>query len=323
MADSVLIGARPPARVSLFRTPAALALAIAFVAAFYWATVPVPELRSQEQLIPILLLALIGTGIPIAGFWTNRRLFAVARSKERARAATALVCEAAVLLVALLVFANMTAGGEDETRLRDRVLALTHEAAQARNHIERRAAKLGTLSGTGEGLKLESVAHRGETFLGRDGAVVLYDSELRALAALAPAYRGGVVDWSLYGLPAHAFPEHWRALSESTFTRDAPGSPIEHSQELLKVATKLQYEISGQAKQRGSLGGVTTARPLPPSGLVDFGYVDSDGRFALYSDRHGVFLVYEPAMRSDGRVDWRCRSYPQEAAVPGCASSLN
>ncbi len=39
------------------------------------------------------------------------------------------------------------------------------------------------------------------------------------------------------------------------------------------------------------------------------------------SAAHGVFLLFQPAMR--GRVDWRCRSYPQEAAVPGCASSLH
>lgn len=315
--------AHAPARVSLFLTPIALGLAVAFVAAFYWATIPELDLRARGFPFATLLLALIGIGIPAAGFWRNRRLLALARPKVRARAATILVCEAAVLLVALLIFANMTAGGEEQGRPLERVRALTNEAAGPRNLIEQRAAKLGTLSGAGEGVKFDSIAHRGEAILGKDGGIVLYDSELRVLAALVPAYRARVVDWALYGFPAAAFPEHWRTSPESTLTRDATGSPIDHSQELLKVATSLQHEISQVAKQKGTLTAVTSARTLPASGLVDFGYVDTDGRFALYSDRYGVFLVFEPAMRSDGRVDWRCRSYPQEAAVPGCASSLN
>ncbi len=86
MTDPVMQDTRTPARVSLFLTPAALGLAIAFVAAFYWATVPVIDLRSEGFPLPTLLLALIAVGIPVAGFWRNRQLFALARPKDRARA---------------------------------------------------------------------------------------------------------------------------------------------------------------------------------------------------------------------------------------------
>lgn len=323
MAASPAGDSRLPSRVSIFLTPVCLLLAIAFVGAYYWATIPSASLREQPSMLPISLLAVISLGIPVAGFWKNRQLFARARSKELGIAASLLVAEASALLFTLLVFANMATGGEDETRLKARANALTIEAAEVRKLIEQRVMAAGRLSGAGEGLKIESVAHRGETFVGTDGTVLLYDLELRALVALLPTYRERVLDWRLVGLPARAFPLHWRSLPQSSFTREAQGAAIEHSQALLKIAGELQQGISSQAKQLGSLAAVTDARALPASGLLDFGYVDADGRFALYSDRHGVFLVYEPTMRGDGRVDWRCRSYPSEAAVPGCASAFN
>lgn len=323
MTDSAAKGARPPPRVSIFLTPAALLLAIAFVGAFYWATIPVASLREQREMLPIAVLALVALGIPVAGFWRNRRLFALARANVQSRVATILIFEAFALLLVLFMFANMTSGGEDESSLRSKASTLTVEAAEVRKLIEHRVGAQGALTGVGEGLKVESTTHRGETFLGRNGAVLLYDLDLRALVALVPTYHNRILDWRLLGLPARAFPAHWRTVAHSSLTRDAPGDPTEHSQELLKVASQLQQEISAHAKRQGTLVEVTDARTLPQAGLVDFGYVDGDGRFALYSDRHGVFLVYEPSMRSDGRVDWRCRSYPSEGAVPGCASAFN
>ena len=135
--------------------------------------------------------------------------------------------------------------------------------------------------------------------------------------------RGGVIDWQYFGMPARAFPPHWRGQPESSFTRGESGDPAKHSQALLQIAAELQQRISARAKELGSVAGAANAGRVPNAGILDFGFVDRDGRFALYSDRHGVFLYYEPSMRADGRVNWLCRSYPREAAISGCATQLD
>lgn len=313
----------PPARVSLLRTPAALILALGFVMAFYWATVPLSTLREDGSWVPGLVLALCGAGIPVAGFVRNRRFFADPGKPGRARGAVLLVAESAVLLFAALVFANTTAGGSEDSKLIGRVGALTVEASGIRKQVDLHAARLGSLAEAGKAADLAGIAHRGESFISRDGAIVLYDSDLRALTAMIPELRSGVVDWQYFGMPARAFPEHWRGRPESSFTRGDSGDATDHSQELLRIATELQHRISARAKELGAVSDVVSAGRIPSEGILDFGYVDRDGRFALYSDRHGLFLYYEPSMRADGLVNWRCRSYPREAAIPGCATQLD
>ncbi len=140
---------------------------------------------------------------------------------------------------------------------------------------------------------------------------------------MIPEQRGGVIDWQYFGMPARAFPPHWRGQPESSFTRGDSGDPAEHSQALLQIAAELQQRISARAKELGSVAGAANAGRVPNAGLLDFGFMDRDGRFALYSDRHAVFLYYEPSMRTDGRVNWLCRSYPREAAISGCATQLD
>jgi hypothetical protein len=312
-----------PARVSLLFNPAALLLALGFVMAFYWAAVPLSTLREDGSSLPGLILAMCGAGVPVAGFVRNRHFFADPRRPGRARAAMRLVAESAALLFVLLVFANATAGGEEEGRLLGRVSALTIEASGIRRQVDLHVARHGSLEKSGTEPDLAGLAHRGESFIGRDGAIVLYDSDLRAVAAMIPELRRDVVDWQYFGMPARAFPEHWRGQPESSFTREESGDATDHSQALLRIATGLQHRISARAKELGTLAGAASAGRIPNAGVLDFGFVDRDGRFALYSDRYGVFLYYEPTIRADGLVDWRCRSYPREAAVPGCATQLD
>ena len=307
-------------RVSLFATPLALMLAIAFVVVFYFATVPVTDPRIGANRLWIMLLALIALGMPAAGFWRNRRFFRDASAPVKSRAATLLVAETAGFLAVLLVFATVTAGGEEEASLREKIDELILSGTEARREVEAQAAQRGSLARAGEHAQLKTGGGIGEAILGTDGAIIVYDTELRALAAMIPSAREKVVDWRLEGYPAHAFPEHWRARSNTSFTSNAPGSPTDHSQAMLISATLLQREISAEAKKRGSLRGAMPGQILAPQGLVDFGYVDPDGLFALYSDRYGIFMRFEPDLQQDGLVHWRCRVYPAEAAVPGCAS---
>jgi hypothetical protein len=307
-------------RVSLIATPLALILAVVFVVLFYFATEPVVDPRGSGNLAWIVLLGVTALGLPAAGFWRNRKFFRDAPAAARSRGATLLVAEAAGLVVALLVFANITAGGEQESTLREKVTQLTLTGTEARRQVEARVAQGGSLSRAGEHASLKTGGSIGEAIMGADGAIIVYDTELRALAAMIPSTRNKIVDWRLEGYPARSFPEHWRARASSSLTADLPGSPIDHSQAMLASATMLQREISVEAKKRGSLRAVMPGQVLSPEGLIDFGYVDPDGMFALYSDRYGIFMLFEPDLRADGLVHWKCRVYPAEAAVPGCAT---
>ena len=317
------MSAAGPARVSLLFTPAALILALGFVIAFYWAAVPLSSLRAESNWLSGLILAFCGAGIPVAGFVRNRQFFADPRAPGRTRGAAMLVAESATLLFMLLVFANATAGGDQEATLLGRVNALTIEASELRKQVDRHAQRHGSLADAGKESDISGIAHRGESLIGRDGEIILYDSDLRTLTAMIPEQRGGVIDWQYFGMPARAFPPHWRGQPESSFTRGESGDPAKHSQALLQIAAELQQRISARAKELGSVAGAANAGRVPNAGILDFGFVDRDGRFALYSDRHGVFLYYEPSMRADGRVNWLCRSYPREAAISGCATQLD
>ena len=308
-----------PGRRSLFAIPAALAAGAACLVLFYFAVAPVTDPRAGSGAWLRAVLGVAAAGVPAAGFWGNRAFFREAQLRQRARGATLVVAESALFLAALLFFANFAVGGYGEAGLIEKADALANAGADARKQIERYAAERGTLARSGEAAKLEVGARAAEAILGADGAIVVYDGELHALAAMIPALRGRNVDWRLEGYPAKIFPEHWRTAGRSSLDAEAPGTATEHSQALLKIATQLQYEISAEAKKRGATRESEASHTLSREGVLDFGYVDADGAFALYSDRHGVFMVFEPQLK-DGLVHWRCRVYPPEAAVPGCAS---
>jgi hypothetical protein len=287
---------------------------------FYFATAPISDPRHGGNGLWIVLLAITAIGIPAVGFWRNNAFFREVPPHARTRASTLLVAETAAFLAALMVFANLTAGGEEETSIREKVSQLIITGAEAQRLVEAKISEGHSISRVGTKVTLQTSGNISEALLGSDGAVILYDDQLRALATMLPSAREEIVDWRVEGFPMLAFPEHWHTRNSTSLIVKTPGTPIEHSQQMLDPATRLQQEISAEAKKRGSLQNLAPARLLPPEGLVDFGYVDPDGWFALYSDRHGVFVVFEPELKGDGLVHWQCRVHPAEAAIPGCAS---
>lgn len=307
-------------RKSLFATPAALVLGVAFVALFYAAIAPVVDLRASGNGIWMALLGVAAAGIPGAGFWQNRAFLQQATPREKSRAATLLVTEAAAFIATLTVFANLTGGGEEESSTREKVNQLLIASSDAQRLVESRAAQSGAIEGVGNGARLQAGGSISEANLGADGTVLLYDEQLRALATMVPSTRDKIVDWALTGFPARAFPPHWQGRASTSFTAGTRGNPTDHSQQMLVTATKLQYEISAEAKKRGGTRNVVASRLVPADGPLDFGYVDPNGWFALYSDRHGIYMHFQPELQADGLVHWQCRVYPAEAAVPGCAS---
>lgn len=309
-------------RTSLFLTPAALALAAVFLGVFLYATQPVTDPREGGRGWLLLALAGLAFALPFAGFQRNRAHLNALRAKQRVRSVVLIMVESVGLLAVLLVFGQMVAGGYGEASLQEKGAELALEGAELRKRIDQEAATRRTLERMGEHVQVRTGARRGETLLGTDGAVLLYDAELRALAAMVPSYRAGNVDWRLEGYPAKLFPVHWRSRERTSLTEGLSGSPTDHSQELLPIATALQQEISAQAKRRGSLRQVAPPRLLEPKGPLDFGYVDPDGWFALYSDRHGVFVLFRPELK-DNLVHWRCRVHPREALIPGCTSGVD
>jgi hypothetical protein len=54
---------------------------------------------------------------------------------------------------------------------------------------------------------------------------------------------------------------------------------------------------------------------LPRTGPLDFGYVDIDGRLALYNDRYGLLLLVDAS-----GAGHRCRLFGAREAPAACPS---
>lgn len=194
-------------------------------------------------------------------------------------------------------------------------------ASNLENPVTNRAQANGTLTGSGAGIEVNPDRWITAGLVGRDGAVITYNGRLRMLAVLLPEMRRDRVTWSCKGMPPKYFSrfEFCRdANGETSFALRDSGSPREDALALLEQATVWQRQVESSAPAHGTLEASVPTTIAWRQGLADFALLDSNGRMALYSDRHGTFALLEPRLES-GKVAWRCRVWPATAATPGCA----
>lgn len=187
--------------------------------------------------------------------------------------------------------------------------------------VAERAEASGTLTGAGTGLDVTPGNRITAGLIGRDGAVLAYNGQVRMLAVLLPSMKAKRVGWSCEGMPPKYF---WpfRFCSDATgatsFALRTSGSPREDALALLARAVVWQRQVESSALAHGTLDGSASTTIVRRQGLTDFALLDSNGRMALYSDRHGTFALLEPTLEK-GKVTWHCHIWPATAATAACA----
>jgi hypothetical protein len=251
--------------------------------------------------------------------WRNRRGFRAWGRGRRILRGLRIVLQPVVWFLAVLIPMAFTLPGGQTVRGKNSEMILAMSGVRAA--VTGRAEANNTLAGSGAGLAIAPSGRVTADLVGRDGAVVVYNGEFRMLATLLPAMHGEWVTWTCDALPPKYFPSSCGAADGGTsYALRGSGSPQEDAFDLLDHAAAWQRQVASSALARGTLEGSARTTVVRREGLVDFALLDSNGRMALYSDRHGTFALLEPRLEK-GQVTWRCRIWPATAASSGCAAS--
>ncbi len=308
------------ARISLWRTRGAVWLGalfvlVAFVLGDRLRTPGLPDaLRLPAwAALPTLVLAL--------ALRNNRKGFASWNSLQRVRAGALLFGEAMLWCAVFAAPAFILLPQYADYTPRAQTSELFLAATDARTAIATRAATERTLVRAGEGVRIPPSGKVTATLVATHGPIALYRERFGVLAVLYPRLEAEQVLWTCDVYPEKLSASHCRTDSPAppptSGQRKIGGNAASHAAALLAIAGPLKTELAAGAKARGGLRDAAKGRVLQPGDVLDFGLVDSDGPIALYSERHGVFVLLEPEVKA-GTLEWRCRAWPRDAATPGC-----
>lgn len=313
------------ARVGLWRTPGVWWLGGLF------ALMPIVlELvfsRGDPRPAPAYASWLAWSALPLAmlglALWRNRRAFAAWTWPRRAGSLALFALETLSWCVAFLVPAFFLLPQYASYTPRAQTSELLLAASSARTAVAERAVTAKSLARAGEGVRIPAGGKVTASVVATNGTIAVYREQFGVLAVLFPRIEGVQALWTCDVYPEKLSPSSCRTDSPSppptSGQRGVAGTPARHAADLLAIAEKLQEEVATGAKARGTLRDAAKGRVLPPGEVLDFGLVDDDGTIALYSERHGVFLLLEAALKG-GALEWRCRAWPREAGSPRCPS---
>lgn len=310
----------PP--LKLVPAPFAFLLALAWIA--IGAALVVLEKnhpRDPEDLIVWILGALF-LAYPLAwiGFsvWRNRHGFRAWGWLRRALGGLRILLQPVYWFLGILIPTSFALPMNGDYTVRAKMSELVLAASGFKTTIAEQAHVKGTLAESGVGL---SVTPGGKVTVGlvsRDGVIVLYNGEFRMLVTLVPELlKDANVKWSCDAMLKKFFPAECRSGETSHGWRER-GSSSEDAEALLRRGVAWQQEVARVAVSQGVLAGSAKTTIVRREGLVDFGLLDTNGRIALYSDRHGTFALLEPDLK-EARITWRCRIWPETAAPSGCS----
>jgi len=282
---------------------------------------PAAPMPAFALALPALLAAYLLLWIGYCG-WRNRRGFRAWGWGRRILTGLRIVLQPMFwFLLMLIPWGLLLAPPGHRVTVRDKLAETVLSASSVQTAVTGRAYRNRTLNGSGKGLELTPGERITTGLVGRDGAVVVYDGEFGMLAVLLPSMDvdGKQVTWSCGGMPPKSSPRFCRdAGGETSFALRTSGSPREDALALLERAAAWQRQVESSALARGTLEGSAPMTIVRRDGLTDFALLDSNGRMALYSDRHGTFALLEPTLEK-GKVSWRCQIWPATAASTACA----
>jgi len=303
-------------------------LSLAVAACFYFSRAHVPSLGPRSGDYPLspsdlalgaLLTVYLLLWVAYSG-WRNRRRFRAWGPDRRILCGLRIVLQPVYWLFGMMMLTLVALPPCHDCTVRQQNALMVATAVNLENPVTNRAQANGTLTGSGAGIEVNPDRWITAGLVGRDGAVITYNGRLRMLGVLLPEMRRDQVTWSCEGMPPKYFPFSFcrHADSETSFALRASGSPREDALALLKQAAGWQKQVESSALARRNLEGSVATTLVRRRGLTDFALLDSNGRMALYSDRHGTFALLEPGLEN-GKVTWRCHVWPATAATTGCA----
>lgn len=302
-----------------------LALATAFVLYLGSLTLPDHGPRSADYPLTPMGLAL---GLLVVAYFLLWIAYSVRRNLRGFRAwdpSRTVLCGLRIvlqpvywLILAAVIVSVLDVFSRGNQTYRARMSELLLSASSVRTTVTERAEKNRTLTGSGTGLEVPPYPWVTTSLVGRDGAVVVYSAKLGMLAVVLPVSGRDSVTWSCQGMPPKYSPGSCKDVDgETSFASRASGSPREDALALLEQATVWQRQVESSASAHGTLEASVPTTIAWRQGLADFALLDSNGRMALYSDRHGTFALLEPGL-ANGKVTWRCHVWPATAATGEC-----
>ena len=318
------VPAHPP--LTLVPAPFAFGLALAWsgtVVAFIDFTNSHPRYPDDmidEVIVWVLRALFVACPLVWIGYtaWHNRDGFRAWPTLRRVGGGVRIVLQPVYWILGCLIAILLSMPRYADYTLRAKMSEVVLAASGFKTPIVEWAAEKGTLTDSGTGLSVTPGGRVTAGLVSHDGLIVLYNSEFRMLITLVPEVRNdGRVRWTCDGMLEKHVPAECRQGKTSHASRER-GSANEDVQELLKPGAVWQSNVARAALSQGTLTSSAKTTIVRRDGLVDFALLDTNGRIALYSDRHGVFALLEPQLKS-AQITWRCRVWPAKVAPPGCA----
>ncbi|MFN0317950.1 MAG: hypothetical protein ACKVQA_23230 [Burkholderiales bacterium] len=289
-----------PSKTRLFASGGMWLLAFVWFVLVFAAAYCPEHPRSQGITWALWLLPLVASAALALAWRSNAK---VVRGQGR-RPAIVLVLKVAILLLALAVPTAAFVTSHASLRLHGRVAKMIDSVAPLKTQVQANVLRPQGPAKAGEGISWPASIKSSTGFVGTDGTILIFDTSAGALAIITP---GPLPDGRCLGFP--------RALAPST-CRDypAPTSLEDGSKTTMTQAVAALSKAASSIKTASAAPLAGTARLLPRDGDLDFGYMDTQGRVALYNDRHGILIL----LQREGAGSPQCRLLVQGKAETEC-----
>ena len=292
-----------PQKPQLFAAGGMWLLSLAWFALVFVAAYRPEHPRTPGLTWALWLLPLVATAALALAFRSN----AQALRNRGPRPAIVLALKLVILLLVLAVPPAVFVTSYADFRLHARVAKMIDSVAPLKVEVLSNVFRPQGPDRAGEGIAWPADIKIGTGFIGSDGTILIFDTTVGALAIVAP---GPLPDWRCRGFP--------RALAPRA-CRDYPATSLEDgsANSIAQAIAALSKVAAGIKKATSSVPSASAARFLPRDGDLDFGYLDAQGRVALYNDRHGILML----LKLEGKASWQCRLLIQGKPETACPAA--
>lgn len=209
-----------------------------------------------------------------------------------------------LLLLALALPPALFVANYADNRLHARVARMIESVEPMKPLILANAFRSEGPSRAGEGIVWPADIKADVGIIGGDGTILVFDTEIGALAVISP---DSLPDWRCVSYPRALAPRECRDYPVPTTLEE--GSVVDFAQSLAALSG-----VATAIKVESLLPEAGAYRVTSRDGELDFSFMDAQGQVALYNDRHGILML----LHREVTGIWRCRLLVQGRAEASC-----